>query len=363
MAIENHDPVKLQKMAGTVAALTAYELVLPNLFRQESFDNYVGAQGDTLTFRVPGTLPGRDYGWRNNRSAPIVWDVYEESTVAVTIGGHAYSGIRLTDEQSKMDFQGFGRVHAAQTRAVARTINQKASDCVINAPYEVDIAVNPTSAGGLRKGILEARRVLNRFGVPQANRILVAGTDVENLMLQDDKLVDAQHVGDNIAEGSLRDAAIGRVYGFTVVVDPNLPGDAAYVFGEDAFIGATAAPGVPAGYFGGSASELGVAMRFLRDYDTDNLRERSVVSTFYGFRATLDAYRYWDAEATPPKEDHGPRDEDDNVEQRFVRGVKLHLDETSTDTVADSTYPDADDSLNLITKVTPTGWEAPDPGE
>ena len=311
-----HNPFKAEKLAGTVASLVAYDLVLPRLFRQESINPFRGARNDTITFRVPGTLPGRTYAWRNDRSAPITFDEYAETSVDVSIGDQVYSAVHLTDEQLDMDFNGWATLVSAQTRGVGREVNERAVECVEGAPYEVELYGLESD---LRGGILRARSVLNRFAVPQAGRVLVVGSDFEAALLQDEKLVDAQHVGSNIAESSLRDATIGRTYGFNIVVDLNLAPTEAYAFGQDAFIGVTAAPAYSGSAgFGATASSDGVAMRWIRDYDPNFLRDRSVVSTYCGFRPVVDTIRYFDEEGSPRGEKISG--------EHFVRGLKLSLE-------------------------------------
>src|SRR4051812_12160276 len=94
-----HTIVKPQKIVDTGVGLVDRELVLPKMFRRESLDQFKGAFGDTLTYRVPGILPGRDYAFRNDRSAAIVFDEFTETTVNVTLSGNAYSAVYLNDEQ------------------------------------------------------------------------------------------------------------------------------------------------------------------------------------------------------------------------------------------------------------------------
>lgn len=329
-----HILVKPQKLVETAVGLLEHQLILPKLFRRESLDQFKGVQNDTITYRVPGVLPGRDYAFRNDRSAPIVFDEYAETTVNVTLGGNAYSAVMLTDEQYDFDLNGWGKLLDAQVRGVGTKLQHGAQDALEGATYSV--VVGGVEAN-LRAGIIEARRVLNGFGVTSGNRILVVGTDFESAMLLDEKLNLASGVP-SAAEDALRNATIGRTYGFTVVVDQTIAPDTAYAFGDDAFIFATATPAIPQSVpFGASTSFEGIALRWVRDYDPTYLRDRSVVNTYYGYRPIVDTIRYWNKAATPDQEAV-------SAGQHFVRGIKLTMGGTST-------YPATGSPLAIATGV------------
>lgn len=317
-----HVPVKPSKLVGTVAPLVVGDLVLPRLFRRESIEKYKGSASDTLTFRVPGTLPAREYAWRNNRSSGLVFDEYSETTVTVSVGANAYSAVRLNDEQSDMDFEGWTTLLDAQSQGVAAYLKRGAAAAVEAAPYQV---VLKSGLDDLRAILVKARNVLNKFGVG-GPRVLVVGTDWESALLLDDKLALAQNVGDQIAVDALTEAKLGRRYGFNIVVDQTIdPGDA-FAFGPDAFIWASLVPGIPRGVpFGSTTSFDGVAMRWILDYDPEYLRDRSIVNTYYGFRPVKDQFKFWDLSQNPDQEEV-------QATQYFVRGIKLELAD-GTDTL------------------------------
>ena len=80
---------------------------------------------------------------------------------------------------------------------------------------------NPTNTV-LQTDILEARRLLNVASVPQADRFLVIPPDQEKAMLLISDFVRADSYG---SPAGVRNAELGRIYGFTVMMwnDATLP--------------------------------------------------------------------------------------------------------------------------------------------
>ena len=82
---------------------------------------------------------------------------------------------------------------------------------------------------------------------------------------------------------ALRDAVIGRLYGFTVVESAALDAGTALAYDSSAFVWANRAPATPMG--APSAAVIvsqGVALRQLFAFDPGILSDASIVSTFAG---------------------------------------------------------------------------------
>jgi hypothetical protein len=281
-----HVVVKPEKIAATAAVLLEESLTLPALFQREGIDAYRGAKNDTINVVVEGVLPWREYGWRNNRSAEIVFDEYAERTIAVTFGGDIYNGVKLTDEQNEMDLFGWTKLARKQTEALGHGLNYKAATYLKGAPYEVEIGIQESD---LRGGLVRIRQVANKLRMPGESRKLVVGTAIEAALLNDDKLNLAQNVGEAEAVSALRAAHIGARFGLDIVVANEIAPNEAYVLTSGAFIFATAAPAVPQSVpFGATASYNGVALRWLRDYDSTRFQDRSIFNCYQGFRHVTD---------------------------------------------------------------------------
>ncbi|MFF3015826.1 hypothetical protein [Streptomyces sp. NPDC057939] len=332
MAYTEHDVVKPDKIAATAAVALEESLVVPAVFQREGIDQFKGAKGDAINVKVEGVLPYRTYGWRNDRSTEIQFDTYAERTVQVNFGGDVYSGVQLTDEQNEMDLQGWAKLMAKQTEAVGKGLEYQAVDYLLNAPYEITLG-GAVSGRSLRRTLIRAREVMNKLRVPKEGRTLLIGSGWENELLSDADLNLATNVGEAEAVSALREATLGRRYGFNIVTSDELPADFAVAMVSSAFIFATGAPSVPQSVpFGASASYNGVALRWIRDYDSTRLMDRSIVNTYKGFRTVSDFLI--------GRDNANPSQGFVSEHEHFVRAIKLDLDATA-DVLPDPDGPDA----------------------
>lgn len=330
MAYTPHDVIKPEKIAATAAVALEEALVVPAIFQREGIDQFKGAKNDAINVKVEGVLPFRTYGFRNNRSTEIQFDTYAEKTVQVTFGGDIYSAVQLTDEQNDFDLNGWAKLMAKQTEAVGRGLEYQAVDYLLAQDYAVTLGGN-VAGRSLRRTLIRARDVLNKFRIPKEQRTLLVGTDWETELLSDPDLQLASNVGESEAVSALREATLGRRYGFNIVVSNELPSDKAIAMTQSAFIFATGAPSVPQSVpFGAAASHNGVALRWIRDYDATRLVDRSVVNTYKGFRSVEDILIGRDeqtGQAFVSEHEH------------FVRAIQLDLDATA-DVLPDPDGPD-----------------------
>lgn len=346
MAYTPHVKIKAEKMAAASAEVLESTLSLPAIFRRESFDAYKGAQGDVVNVRVEGILPFRRYAFRNDRSNPIVTDTYSERSIAVGLVDHFYNATALTDEQREFDLIDFAFLFGKQARAISRGLQHAAQNAIESTEYAVTI-------GGAEKDLVgaisEARRVLNRFQVPDGKRWLVVGSDFEMALGNDDRISLAQNSGDAIASAALRSNYIGELKGFSVVLDNTIKPDAAYAFVDGGFIWANAAPMVPRSIpYGATASHEGIALRLMQDYVADYMYDRQIVDTWSGMRSVSDLLAGWDPKGGP--ENLGQ--EIVSAQEYFVRGVKLTLEGASV-------YPEKSSELAKITGVSADNAFAP----
>ena len=309
-----HGVIKPEKIVQTALAALEQELVVPKLFTREGLEKFAGSEGDAYTVKVEGVLPYRSYGWRANRSQEVVFDDYKERKLTVEFGDDIYSAVRLTDEQVKMDMLGWGKLATKQVEAIAFGLDAEACNYLQKkAPYEVVVTL---SEADLRRSLIELRGILNKLRVKGARTLLV-GSDLETALLDDDKLNLAMNVGDGEAVSALRNATLGRRYGFDFVVADELNPGLGVAMTSNAMVMTTGAPEVPASVgFGASASTPnGVALRWIRHYESTRFREQSIFNTYKGFRHVDDPLVGKDA-----------NDQSFVSEQNhFVRAVKVEL--------------------------------------
>lgn len=280
--------LKSTKIARTGLALLQREIILPRLVWSFGQADFAGAKDDTITLRLPAILSARDYEWRT-RTAPITIDDLTEKGVDVKLDTHLYSAVAITDEQLTLDIVSFSeQILQPQTRAIAERMENKIAAALAAAPVPADgsqtVEMDPDNPYA---ALVRARRILNSNNVPMGERVLVLGTEMEEALLNSDKLTDVDRSG---SASALRDANIGRIAGFTAVVSNAIDADVGYAFHRTAVAVGIVAPDVPEGAtMGRSESYQGLAMRWIKDYDPNYLRDRSVVSSFFGVSSVNEA--------------------------------------------------------------------------
>jgi hypothetical protein len=281
-----HQVVKPEKIAQTAAVLLESQLVVPAVFRRETVDQFKGAKDDAITITVEGVLPFRTYGWRNDRSEPIKFDTYKERKIQIRFGDDIYSAVKLTDEQHDFDLSGWAKLMLKQTTAVGKGLEFGAIEQVRTAPYAVTLGVKRSA---LKSGLIRAHTTQRALKTPDGVRTMLVGVDFEAALLEDKELNLASSVGEAEAVSSLREATIGRRMKYNFVVAPELHPREAIALVDNAFVFLTGAPYVPASVpFGATASYKDIGLRWIRDYDSERQQDRSIVSTYKGYRAVTD---------------------------------------------------------------------------
>lgn len=279
--------LKPEVINRTALALLQREIVLPNLVWRFAESDFRGAKDDTITLRLPAVLTARDYEWRTRNSA-ITIDDLTELGVDVSLDTHPYSAVAITDEQLTLDIISFGeQVLQPQMRAVAERLENLIATTLGGAivPAAAEVAHTIGTTDGYVTAV-KARKVLNMQNVPMNGRVLLLGANLEEDFLNSDHLTLVDQSG---SDSALRDGTLGRILGFTVVTSNAIDPDIGYAFHATAVAFGNVAPVVPDGAVAGSSdTSNGLAMRWLRDYDPNYLRDRSVVSAFAGATSVED---------------------------------------------------------------------------
>ena len=283
--------LKAEKIISQGLGLLQRELVLPRLVVRYTERDFAGAKNDTITIRIPSILKGREYEWRT-RSAPIEVDELEEFSVPVQLDTHVYSAVGITDEELTLDIASWGdQVARPQIRAVAEVLESAiatqmaAADFRHEVPFVQGDPDDPNDRSFYRAAVA-ARKALNDENIPMAGRVLLLGSDVEEAALLSPHLVKANEAG---SDSALRDAEVGRIAGFRVFQTNSVDPDFAVAMHPTAFALGNVAPAVPDGVSKGARQVFeGLGLRWIRDYDSDFLRDRSVYSSFAGVASVED---------------------------------------------------------------------------
>ncbi|MGW5735728.1 MULTISPECIES: P22 phage major capsid protein family protein [Streptomyces] len=301
----NHTINTQEIVAKQALGLLESELILGAFVGKSAGADFAGATNDTVMVRRPSKLAARNIKFRAGESdgkggvvagdRSVKTDLLNESKMAVKLDQHIYSAIDLTDEQLTLNIDDFGgQVTAPQARAIAEDIEARLVTLINSksAPFAPGNVTIPKAKEGeaqaevtetiIRKSVLKARAKLNKDGIPQAGRILLVGANIEAALLTSAQLTQADMSG---TTAGLRSAIIGQYFGFTVVVSQeDALIDSLVALHPSAFIFVSRAPMTPPSVkAGASVAANGAAVRSIRDYNSDTLSDRQVLSTFAGF--------------------------------------------------------------------------------
>ena len=276
--------IKATQVVRAALGLLQREVVLPRLVWRDGAGDFTGAQGDTVSIQVPAYMAARTRSLRGG--TPITVDDLHETKVDLTLDTDVYKAIGVSDEEMTLDIVSFGdQVLSPMMSAVARGIEDNVASTISAASYATTIEVDNTDP---TDSVLDARAALNKANVPMDGRTLLVGADLEAKILKAPAFT-AQIGGDAAASSALRDAVLGRLYGFTVVTSNAIDPDEGVAFHRTAFALGMRAPMVPDGAAWGTTQSFdGMAMRVLRDYDFLNVRDRVLANAFIGSDVVTD---------------------------------------------------------------------------
>lgn len=282
-----------QAAQGVLASLR-YLSVLPRTVRMDYSSEFVPGRGTTVNVLGPisaGEAKIYDATKRGKRDA-IEFNDLAQTFVPVKLENQLYNAVRLPDDWNTFTLEDFGRqVLNPQAESVvdalAKPLVEEMKKISAETGAKATVAADGTS--NVLQSITKLRSVLNARKVPLADRTLAVGVDWEAALLNLPLLQKANEHGDG---GSmLREATIGKLLGFDIVVAPDLPADKAIAYHKDAFAFVTRPSKAPQGAaYSATVAQDGFALRHIVQYNPLQLEDQSVVDTFYG-AATLDANR------------------------------------------------------------------------
>jgi len=278
--------VTAQGVSSLAVALLTRSLVLPMTVARVPGGEFAGDNGDTISVRVRTPRTARTQA---TPGATITYDALNETSVNVQLS-HLYDAARLTDEDLSLNLVDFGvQVTEPQVASVAIGAEDKLASVMNSLTAEASFAATADPDDTDQK-ILAAREALSEADVPAGDRFLAVAPDITTRLLSVDKFVRADAVGDGTA---IREATVGRIYGFTVVESNALDAGTAVAYHRSGFVFANRTPVPPRGLPSNqtaTATSGGVSMRQIFQYQPDILSDASVLSTFAG-AAVVDADR------------------------------------------------------------------------
>jgi uncharacterized membrane protein len=312
------------KLAATALALLRKTIKAPGLFTTKyGVADFKGAEGDTIGIKRPAVLVARKKEWRGDDA--IVIDKLVNTKIQLTLDQHIYSAVQLSPEEETLDEVDYVRdIQAPQVTAVAEAVAATVVTALTGATFVNSVKFNPNSADPMesdpRKVAVRARKLFQKAHVPATGRYWLVGADVSEAIASNDKLLEVDTSG---LPEALRDGVVGRLGGFTIVELDELDPTASYFVHESAVAWVVVAPVVPNGVTkgGGVAAGNGLAVTQLWDYDSDHLKDRSVVHAFAGAAPVTDPKTNADGSLV--------LDGDNKPTLQFVRAVKVTFSTTA----------------------------------
>ena len=274
--------IKATKVVNTALGVLEREVVLPNLVWRDAGGDFAGAANDTISLRLPAYAVANTRTLRSGTTRSKSNLV--QTKVDVTLDTDIYMDVPISDEELTLDITDFGaEVMAPVLSGVVRAYEDKLSTTMSGATYEKTVALDINKPF---KTTNAARRFLNDANVPQQGRALVVGTALEETILNSDYFVKANEAG---SANALREAMIGRISGFDVVVSNVLAPTEGYAFHRTAYALSSRAPKVPQGApWGASQSAGGFAIRTVQIMDPDTVEDRFIADAWVGANVVKD---------------------------------------------------------------------------
>jgi len=272
-----HNFVIPEQVLQTALELLKDDLMVAATFNRDYEDNVGGGRGTVDNVRVPAVLKARRRALSEAGTA-IQTDTLSESTVPVRLTDMIYSAVDVTDEDLTLNIADFTRqVIMPQVEAMVEDIEDFAVATAQGLAEETTIDYNPADPVPT---FTAARKMLRDRGVSAQNLFALCGTDVYRNLLNARAISDASQSG---SAEALREGRVPRVSGFTVIENNRIAENEIIWYSRDSFTLAIRAPRVPDGVTRGeSRAANGFALRWVVDYDSNVLANRSIFSTFIG---------------------------------------------------------------------------------
>lgn len=246
--------------------------VMSQLVYRDYADDFVGAVGDTITVRKPASFTVNEF-----TDQITVQDAAEES-IQVTMDKHLDVSFKVTARQMSMDIEDFSaQLLTPAMQAFADKIDKYLIELAKSVSGKIT-ASDPVAPADL----LAARKLLSANAAPQTDRHLVLGVDAEADLLENVLFAAADTSGDGGA--ALRDASLGRKYGFDVYTDQNMDGGC-LAFHRNAFALVTRQLALPMGAQNAAIVDFdGFGLRVVYDYDINTKSDTISIDMLCGVK-------------------------------------------------------------------------------
>ena len=269
-------------IARVAVALLNRTLVLPRTVTRVPGGDFSGPNGSSIEVRVRQPRAAKTQA---SPGAALVANTVDEVPVTVTLS-HLYDLHNLTDQEANFDIENFAsQITMPQVQGVAIAAENTLTTAMNALTADLSFAATATEAD-TKATILAAREALGEADCPASDRWLAVSPSIASRLLSVDLFVRADASG---ATSALRQAMIGQIYGFNVVESNGLTEDTAVAYHKSGFVLANRTPTPPRGATeSATATEQGIGLRTLFQYDAAHAQDQVLVSTFAGASAVYD---------------------------------------------------------------------------
>jgi hypothetical protein len=198
-------------------AILEENMVMANLVHRD-FSPLVASYGDVVNTRRPSEFETR----RKAQSDSVESQDAQSTNVQVPLNQHVYVNFTIKDEEASMSFkeliQYYMQPAAMQMgRTVDRVLLGQVHEFLDNKAGKLATM----SSSNAKEYVLDAREVMNVNKAYPNSRNLIVSSQAETEMLKTELFISADSRGD--MGTALEEARLGRILGFDVYLDQNVP--------------------------------------------------------------------------------------------------------------------------------------------
>lgn len=206
-------------------------MVAASVLRRD-FSNEIQQFGDVVNTDLPAEFTAR----RKIPSESVTIQDATTANVAIKLNQHFHTSFLIRDGEESKSFQDLvAKYLEPAVKSIARAIDQvvlaQANGLIGGSMfYEAGVGltgvnyvgdVNGLTAATTRTALLQARKKLNDNKVPMDQRYAILTSQMETDLLSNGDIITADKIGDDGT--ALREASLGRLSGFNILMSVNAP--------------------------------------------------------------------------------------------------------------------------------------------
>lgn len=193
------------------------EMVMGNLVHRD-FTNEVANFGDTVHTRKPGEF----VAVRKTNADSVTNQDVDSTDVEVKLNQHVHVSFVIKDGEQTVAFKNLVDLYLRPAmQANARLLDQSLAGQAIQFLSNTRGGLGQLSSSNAQAYIVDARDLMNQNKAYAQGRNLVLASNSEAQFLKTDLFTSAEKVGDG--GKAIRDASLGRKFGFETFMDLNVP--------------------------------------------------------------------------------------------------------------------------------------------